>query len=57
MELSVNAFWEAAQKPLSLKLVAGEELLDQIIHETALNRPGLAFAGVFSVLLLIGAFR
>ncbi len=47
MELTVKEFFNAGCESLSLKLVAGEANMSRVIHEIAMNRPGLALAGFF----------
>lgn len=47
MPVTVNEFYEAGKESLSLEVEAGEKYADKIIHEEALNRPGLALAGFY----------
>ncbi|MBU0679662.1 MAG: HPr(Ser) kinase/phosphatase [Verrucomicrobia bacterium] len=47
MGVTVQKFYEAAQKTLSLEVVSGGEHMERTIPEQALNRPGLALAGFF----------
>lgn len=43
--LTVRAFFEMAEKPLKLKIVAGEGGLNRTIRDKSINRPALALAG------------
>lgn len=45
--LSLRAFFEMAEKPLKLKLVAGEGGMNRTIRDKSINRPALALAGFF----------
>lgn len=45
MTVTVGDFYRTACESLSLEIEAGEEYFDNIIHEKAINRPGLALAG------------
>ncbi|MBN1269024.1 MAG: HPr(Ser) kinase/phosphatase [Kiritimatiellae bacterium] len=47
MPVSVKEFYEAGRESLSLEVEAGEDYFDNVVHEEALNRPGLALAGFF----------
>lgn len=47
MAISVNEFIKTAGDKTSLELVEGNPGLTRIIHEAAINRPGLALAGFF----------
>lgn len=46
-EVTVREFLAKGEKRLSLQLVSGESGLDNVIRETAFNRPGLALAGFY----------
>jgi len=43
--VTVKDFVDAAKEKTSLEMVTGELGLDRVIHESAINRPGLALAG------------
>jgi HPr kinase/phosphorylase len=45
--VTVSEFYEAGKGDLSLEVETGEEHFEKVIHEEALNRPGLALAGFF----------
>jgi HPr kinase/phosphorylase len=45
--INVKTLLDEGANKLSLKLIAGEQYLDQKIQETAMNRPGLALTGFF----------
>jgi HPr kinase/phosphorylase len=45
--ITLKDFWENGRKRLSLELVCGEESLDRMVEEKAINRPGLALTGFF----------
>lgn len=45
MALTVRQFVDSGAACLKLKVAAGGAYLDRVIHEEALNRPGLALAG------------
>lgn len=45
--VTVGDFLEHARTLMPLSLQAGEQLLDRVIHEEAINRPGLALAAFF----------
>ncbi len=47
MSVTVGEFYEAGKESLGLEVHAGEQYLGRVIHEEALNRPGLALAGFF----------
>jgi HPr kinase/phosphorylase len=47
MALTIREFYEAAEQPLELELICGEEHLDRIIPEPSMNRPGLVLAGFY----------
>lgn len=47
MPITVKDFYEAGRASLGLEVESGEDALDQIIVEWALNRPGLALAGFY----------
>ncbi len=44
---TVGQFFERAKDRLKIELVAGGAGLDQVLAETAINRPGLALAGFY----------
>ena len=45
--ISVREFYESFKKDLSMKLLAGEKGLDNMINEKSVNRPALALTGYF----------
>jgi len=45
--VTVRQFFEDGRDKLPLELVGGEKGLGRVIHEPAINRPGLALAGFF----------
>lgn len=45
MTLTVRSFLESGRDALDLGLLQGETLLDRLVREPAINRPGLALAG------------
>lgn len=45
--VTIRKFVEAGAKRLSLTVLGGENGLDRLIRETAINRPGLALAGFY----------
>jgi len=45
MSVTVGDFYRMGHETLSLEIESGEEYFDNIIHEKAINRPGLALAG------------
>jgi HPr kinase/phosphorylase len=47
MPITVREFFEAGRSHLQMEIECGEEYLDTLIEEDALNRPGLALAGFF----------
>jgi len=47
MALTIREFFEAAEQPLELELICGEEHLDRLVPEPAMNRPGLVLAGFY----------
>ncbi len=47
MAITVSDFFKSAGEKTSIELVAGEAGLSRLIHEPAINRPGLALAGFF----------
>ena len=47
MSIELKDFWEAGQKRLALELVSGEENLNRVLEDKAINRPGLALTGFF----------
>ncbi len=47
MPITVQQFFEAGQTSLALAVEAGASHLDTVIHEDAINRPGLALVGFF----------
>lgn len=47
MPVTVGSFFEHAKSMMSVSLHAGEESLDNLIQEEAINRPGLALADFF----------
>lgn len=47
MSITLKDFWERGQARLSLELVSGEDALDRVVEEKAINRPGLALTGFF----------
>lgn len=47
MSLTVRQFLEAGRSTLAMEVEFGEDFLDNVIPEEALNRPGLALAGFF----------
>ncbi len=47
MAITVADFFKSVGEKTSIELVAGEEGMSRLIHEPAINRPGLALAGFF----------
>ncbi len=47
MAITTGGFFNAAKHKTGLRLVCGGEHLARVIHESALNRPGLALAGFY----------
>jgi len=47
VSINLKDLFEKGKDRLSLELVWGEECLDRVLEETALNRPGLALTGFF----------
>ncbi len=45
MTVTVGDFYTTGRQMLSLEVESGEECFDNVIHEKAINRPGLALAG------------
>ncbi|MBL7012762.1 MAG: HPr(Ser) kinase/phosphatase, partial [Kiritimatiellales bacterium] len=47
MSIKLKDLLESGGDRLSLELVWGEEHLDRVVEENAINRPGLALTGFF----------
>ncbi|MCA1809577.1 MAG: HPr(Ser) kinase/phosphatase [Kiritimatiellia bacterium] len=47
MSVTVKDFYDASRAKIALELVAGSGGMGRVIHEPAINRPGLALAGFF----------
>ncbi len=47
MPITVRTLLDEGTEKLALSVVAGEDHLDRRLHETAMNRPGLALTGFF----------
>lgn len=45
--VTVRQFFDEGRDKLALDILGGEKGLDRVIHEPAINRPGLALAGFF----------
>ncbi len=45
MTVTVGDLYKTGRQMLSLEIESGEEYFDNVIHEKAINRPGLALAG------------
>ncbi len=45
--LTIRSFYEKAEGPLRLKLIAGEGGMNRTIRDNSINRPALALAGFF----------